>query len=168
MKKQHIIKLPSLEKGLWSAQSLSWKWQNYPLWKTSWWWEKAVKIEGESVKLFISAVSFECSELGPPWHPSVFCTVFELECVVKKHRHHQCHRWGGEEDGVEEIIELHQYIHKKKNIINRCEMTKMPFRFIAWKHTWEHVKHVPSVQKTKMSFRLCGRDREKTKMLTCP
>lgn len=36
------------------------------------WREKTVEIEWQSIKLFISVVSSECSELNPPWHSSVF------------------------------------------------------------------------------------------------
>jgi len=70
------------------------------------WREETVEVERESVELFISAISFKCSKLSPPWHAPIFGTILVLKSVVQKHSNNQCNRWGRKKYSIKEIIEL--------------------------------------------------------------
>lgn len=89
---------------------------------SSGWREESVEIERKCVKLFISAVSFECSEFGPPWHSSVPSTVLVLKRIVQKYRYYQPNSWRRQEYRVEEIVELHsEFINaRKKELVVWC------------------------------------------------
>lgn len=87
------------------SQTLIWKWCFFHC-SVLGWREETVEIEREGVELFISAISFECSELSPPWHSPIFRTILVLKSVVQKHSNNQCNRWGRKEYSIKEIIEL--------------------------------------------------------------
>jgi len=82
------------------------------------WREETVEVEREGVKLFISAISFKCSELSPPWHSPIFRTVLVVKSVVQKHSNNQCHRWRRKEYSIKEIIELQK--PKNNNLLLTC------------------------------------------------
>lgn len=56
-------------------------------------WKETVEVEREGVEFFIPAVSFECPEFNPPWHPSISGAVLVVKSVVEQHPHNQRNSW---------------------------------------------------------------------------